>query len=655
MRWIGWAAALLLAGCGQSGAGDATDARRSDAAVADAGPDAAVEDAGPDAARDAGPAADAARPDGAPDAAPPDPCPGDRPDEALPVDVDAPMQGAVCRNRSVWYRLTVPADHALSAVLTFDDAAGDLELRLLDVAAPDPPVAISEGSDDVERVAADFAAAPTDYWIEVYGYRGAANAYTLAVRTWPRAEAQAAAVSGVVRYADRPFGPLGFTGEIVPRPAAEVVVQVVRLLDGAPVAEGLTDADGAFALDFEALGGPHVVRALAEVRHAGFVVRTRDRDAGNLYALESPPFEPADDAAVDLLAPADAAVGGAFNIVDVARDAFVFIAPHVDRASPPLTYRWQKGEAFACGSCYSRDTISLGGQLEDPDEYDDVIILHELGHYFVAYFSADDSPGGTHRDLQVSPALAYGEGVAYFFAGLVRGAPHVVDTFLDSVRFIDFEAMTVGGEDLDVLYGTTDDTPRGQHREELVAGLIWDAFDAASPAEPFDAVELGEDGLMDLLVRGFGGGNWVDVGAPGIDVADFLNLTACDTSSAAVQALADERAYPFAVADALRCDKGSVPAPYRLMAADGGVWAVGPKGAALPAHRVWSGAPGRFKVRGAPACALPCRIHDADDDAAVVVTVPGAAHPGASWLGERRRRALAGGRVEGGLRVTVGR
>ncbi|MCA9557789.1 MAG: hypothetical protein KC583_04400, partial [Myxococcales bacterium] len=506
---------------------------------------------------------------------------GDRPDEALPVDLDAPMQGAVCRNRSVWYRLGVPADHAVSAVLTFDDAAGDLELRLLDVAAPDPPRAISEGSDDVERVAADFAPAPTDYWIEIYGYRGAANAYTLAVRTWPRAAARPAAVTGVVRYADRPFGPLGFTGEIVPRPAAEVVVQVVRVLDGAPVAEGLTDADGAFALDFEALGGPHVVRALAEIHHAGFVARTRDRDAGNLYALESAPFEPADAVSVDLLAPADAAIGGAFNIVDVARDAFVFVAPHVDRPSPPLTYRWQKGEAFACGSCYSRDTISLGGQLEDPDEYDDVIILHELGHYFVSHFSADDSPGGSHRDQLVSPALAYGEGVAYFFAGLVRGLPHVVDTFLDSVRFIDFEAMTVGGEALDVLYGTTDDTPRGEQREELVAGLVWDAFDGPSAAEPFDAVELGEDGLMDVLVRGFGGGDWVDVGAPGIDVADFLNLAACDTSSAAVQALADERAYPFDVEGALRCDKGSGPAPFELVEADGGVWAVGAKGAWL--------------------------------------------------------------------------
>lgn len=651
MRWIGWWAALVLWGCGQSGGGGAIDdAEAVDAAITDAAPDAEVAiDAAPDVAP-----VDAAA-DAAADAGPPDRCPGDRPDEALPVDLDAPMEGAVCRNRSVWYRLTVPADQAVSAVLTFDDAAGDLELRLLDVAAPDPPLAISEGSEDVERVAADFAAAPTDYWIEIYGYRGAANAYTLAVRTWPRGDARAAAVSGVVRYEDRPFGPLGFTGEIVPRPAAEVVVQVVRVLDGAPVAEGLTDADGTFALDFEALGGPHVVRALAEVRHAGFVVRTRDRDAGNLYALESAPFEPADAATVDLRAPADAAIGGAFNIVDVARDAFVFIAPHVDRVSPPLTYRWQKGEAFACGSCYSRDTISLGGQLEDPDEYDDVIILHELGHYFVAYFSADDSPGGTHRDLQVSPALAYGEGVAYFFAGLVRGAPHVVDTFLDSVRFIDFEAMTVGGEDLDVLYGTTDDTPRGQQREELVAGLVWDAFDGASAAERFDAVELGEGGVMDVLVRGFGGGNWVDVGAPGIDVADFLNLAACDTSSAAVQALADERAYPFAVADALRCDKGSVPAPYRLMAADGGVWAVGPKGDALPAHRVWSGAPGRFKVRAAPACALPCRIHDADVDAAIVVTVPGADHPGASWLGARRRRMLAGGRVDDGLRVTVSR
>ncbi len=86
--------------------------------------------------------------------------------------------------------------------------------------------------------------------------------------------------------------------------------------------------------------------------------------------------------------------GGAFNIAAVAREAFEFYAPYVGAAAPTLTYRWERGRAFGCGSCYGGDVVSLGGGEDDTDEYDDVIVLHELGHYFVDHYSHDDSPGG---------------------------------------------------------------------------------------------------------------------------------------------------------------------------------------------------------------------------------------------------------------------
>ncbi|NIR38739.1 MAG: hypothetical protein GWO22_23055, partial [Actinobacteria bacterium] len=266
-----------------------------------------------------------------------------------------------------------------------------------------------------------------------------------------------------------------------------------------------------------------------------------------VYAVEATALA---DAPTDLLAVASE-TGGAFNVAAVSWLAFQTYAPHVGAAAPTLAYRWEAGRAFACGSCYGGNEVSLGGGASDTDEYDDVIIVHELAHYFVEHYSADSSPGGTHRDLQVEPTLAYGEGLGYAFAGVVLGAPWVIDTFVDAVRFIDFEVMTIGGVSDPTFTGTTDGTATGDLREEIVSGILWDAFDPASDAEPFDRVALGLAEWMALLVDHFGGGSIPDRGAAGIDLTDYLDALVCVSGVPAtdVAALAADRDFPWSAPD----------------------------------------------------------------------------------------------------------
>lgn len=355
----------------------------------------------------------------------------------------------------------------------------------------------------------------------------------------------AATYFGTIRYEDRPQDQDGFTGAIVPTPAPGVLVD---LLDGsgATLESVRTDADGAYV--FEATSGGATIRAASDTLfgdHRAVVIDRRRR--ASLYSLEAVANE---GSATDLLAEASG-VGGPFNVVAVSYLAFETYAPYVGAAAPTLAYRWEQGRAFGCGSCYGDDEISLGGGTDDTDEYDDVIIVHELGHYFVEHYSADSSPGGSHRDLQVEPVLAYGEGLAYAFAGVVLGAPWVIDTFIDDTRFIDFEEMTIDGVGDPTFTGTTTGTATGNLREEIVSGILWDAFDPASGSEPFDRVALGLDGWMRLLIDHFGAGGLSDRGATGIDLTDFLDALVCvsDVPAADVAALADDREFPWSAPD----------------------------------------------------------------------------------------------------------
>lgn len=594
---------------------------------------------------DAGPAPDArAAPDDGVD-----PCPHAVPGDALALG-DAPFEGSLCPGNSMWFAVDLAAATELSVVLDFSHRAGDLELRLFAGGDLGQAVAESASASDQERVGQPAGEAQA-LLVEVYGYRGAGGAFTLTAHRLPAGGRMDARVQGQVTFDNLVFSPDGFTGERTVQPAEHLVVQVRRVFDDAAVAEALTDAEGRFEVVWPAdAEQAYVVEARAQVKvplQDGELlgqVADRDRPAA-VYALRSAPFSPAAPPELSLHGAADEAIGGALHIAHTVGEGLAFIAPWVSGAAR-VTVSWQAGQPWPCGSCYGGDQISLGGQIEDPDEYDDAIILHELGHWFVDHFSDDDSPGGSHRDRQVEPTLAYGEGLAYFFAAMIRDAPGIVDNFLGSARYIDLEAVTQQGEALPELKGTTDGTARGALREEVVGGVLWDAYDGPSDAEPFDVVELGVDGHMAIFTQDFGGPPPPDVGARGIDLADWLEVAACRVDAASLQPLADDRDFPWTVEGSGCAEKQRVPAPFSLQARKGVVWlaAQGP----LPPLTVWRD--GRV-ARTGWRCAGRCALGPAAADAAWAVTAPGAPWAGASWLGAKAVARLAGGQRLNGRRL----
>ena len=363
-------------------------------------------------------------------------------------------------------------------------------------------------------------------------------------------DASTTTIRGRVQYEDRPYDENGFTGAIVPRASRGIRIVAIDV-EGRKRAETRTDEQGRFSFAYGDIDEPRIkIQAFADADFEGHRARTIDRSvSASVYQIESAFISADEGSEVELLARAGDGKGGAFNIVDVAYSAFRFYSPYVDSAGPLLTYRWQSGMAFSCGSCYSSasDQVSLGGQPEDTDEYDDDIILHELGHYFVFHYGRDTSPGGQHRDRQVEPELAYGEGLAYFFACMIQNTPVVVDTFQDAVRVINIEKLTQNGVSQPDFRGTSDGTQAGNLREEIVAGIMWDAFDSASSAESFDRVTIGVEGQMQILVDYFRDWSLSDQNVRGVDLADYLYALVCigGVPQDDVVHLAEDRAFPW--------------------------------------------------------------------------------------------------------------
>ncbi len=581
--------------------------------------------------------------------------PNDAPTAAFEARAPLSIDAAICDADVDWYAFEVPAGGTLTISIDFAHALGDLDMRLFTSGDLESPLARSESTSDAEKIAAGPFDTDTRILLEVFGFRGATNAYRLSALPFGPPDFTAR-VEGAVEFEDRLQDASGFTGATQGAPGRSLRVEVVRVSDGNPVASGITDQRGVYGVDFGAHAGERYrVRALARAEVGALSGRVRDRSpARAIYALIGEDFEPVGEDVIEqppLRAGSGQAIGGAMNIADTLGQGLGFVAGFTDRGMPALSVDWSPGEAFACGSCYGESRLSLGGALEDPDEYDDDIILHEFAHYFVDHLSRDSSPGGPHRDMRVSPRLAYGEGVAYFFASMVQGDPWVVDTFLEDARAIDLEAVTQQMEARDDFFGTSTGDAQGLLREEIVAAVLWDALDPFDEAEPFDRVELGEAGHMHLLLDVFGGEIAPeDRGAPGLDLMDWLNAASCafPQAIASLAEITEDRRWPWDPEQDIGCprQKGSLPSPVSLERRGDSIWAVA-RGA-LPGLtlRVMEDE-GRARWSWVRCGEWPCVVSKgAKRDLAVAVGGrAGGRFVGASWLGDEARRRLLDGEV----------
>lgn len=575
--------------------------------------------------------------------------PNDSPGEAFNVEDDAfELETRVCEADDDWFRFSLPAGGVLTVEIEFTHDDGDLDATIFRHDELEDPVIESNGGEDDEFLRIGPVAEAGVYLLRVYGWEGARNAYRLTSEIVVEGEGFRAEASGTLAYQDRVFSPTGFTGELVDTPVANVRLEVVRTLDGAVVGDGVSGEGGAFSVPFFAQDAEeYVVRAVSVGTVDGFRVEVRDRTGESaLYAVESEAFTGAPAiTGLTLLGAADDGIGGALNIVDETNRGFAFVARYSDERSPPLSYFWQSGQSYSCGSCYSDNTIRLGGQLEDPDEYDDDIILHEFSHYMVHHYSADSSPGGSHRDRLVNPYLAYGEGLAYFLSSAIREDPTMTDNFLGEARFIDYEEVTIGGEDLDDFYGTVNGRVDGSQREEMPAAIIWDVWDGPNPDEPWDTIELG-DRTIELLFEYFHDGMPVDVGVRGIELADFVNAVACELEIPSdLQPIVDDREYPFDVEEEAECAFKAGARDWSLYEEQGRLLATGDVANAVFELTVERG--DREHKLQVECATTDCVLLDSVGPADTVIAIESTADEwsAASWIGPTALTELLGGRL----------
>lgn len=160
----------------------------------------------------------------------------------------------------------------------------------------------------------------------------------------------------------------------------------------------------------------------------------------------------------------------------------------------------------------------LGGldndvNTSDTDHFDDVIILHEYGHFIESKYSRSDSPGGSHDGNSIiDPRLAWSEAWASFFASAVRDKGEYVDTYGNSDGTTGFyfkydvENNSTGSGSLDPSSGSySPNEGEGNFREMALLRTLWDSIDTDSADDDNDGVE----GSFQELWAIFSGSNGV--------------------------------------------------------------------------------------------------------------------------------------------------
>jgi hypothetical protein len=294
-------------------------------------------------------------------------------------------------------------------------------------------------------------------------------------------------VTGTALYEDRVFDGQGFTGEIQDRPIRFAVVQLVAEGDGNVLGETSTRADGTFTLSAPVAEGLGV--HLAVVSRIAQPLTAEVQNASlQTYALAGPtliggarPFTQ------DFLA-RTSDLGGVFNILDS-----VIQGGDTVRALLPgavfgrLRVLWSTSNRDRTEFNGNNNTIRLRGHAEDPDEYDDPVVLHEFGHYVAHFFSRDTSPGGDHSLFEdgLPLPLTWSEGFATWFGSEVRQSPVYLDSFGTGAFVMELETPTFASR------------LRGPGNEMAVAASLWDVSDPAN--EPHDGLDRRRAQLWDVI------------------------------------------------------------------------------------------------------------------------------------------------------------
>lgn len=326
------------------------------------------------------------------------------------------------------------------------------------------------------------------------------------------ASAGAFRVAGRVTYEDRP--PRLAAGQVDLGPAALLpargaLVAVVQNAGDQVLAAAQTADDGSYVLRYDTTAGESVRVVAVTASEVGVRPLRVIRQSGNAYGFSAPSFDADEGVDLDLLATEAAGVAPAFNAFDLLITGMDWTRGHQIEVITPLVAEWSADG----GSYYNGQYDYL--HLAAADGYDDVVILHEFGHYHQDEYGASDSPGGPHPSQGGDdPRLAWGEGQATYIAMAILGLPAYIDTNSAGGWAVELEHN---------VHTASMSSPVSQYIYEwMVAEIMWDMADDGNDADG-DPVS-GVHGDAIAVTQGYlTAPGFVGRGSSGVDLVDWLD------------------------------------------------------------------------------------------------------------------------------------
>jgi hypothetical protein len=268
-------------------------------------------------------------------------------------------------------------------------------------------------------------------------------------------------VSGTIRYRNKTYDANGFQDSSLWNwlPVRHAIVEVIKV-DGAvetSLGTGSTDNNGYYTITIPNAGSQTIfIRTYAKQDTFPYnIVVKNDPTNNQIYTAVSTQalLDTNMDQTINLDIPLleDGGIAEVFNIFDVAVWSYQYINNLGAMPNPPplLTIYWYDGSTDGSYFDPSTSSIHLLGKSSDPDQFDDDIILHEVGHFSAQKWSKDDNPGGAHTITgQYDPRLTWSEGWAHYFSTAVRvfagsslyPQPHIiVDNLATGANSFDIE------------------------------------------------------------------------------------------------------------------------------------------------------------------------------------------------------------------------
>ncbi len=340
-------------------------------------------------------------------------------------------------------------------------------------------------------------------------------------------------VSGKVTYEDFPVSKTGLgSSRMLPVRFAEV--DVIRSEDNIVLASGSTDASGKYELTFinEDLEHPgYYVQVYARQDSETLKQQVKDYHL-KIYAFKSETvvneIETPEKEGMDIAIKKDKN-SGAMNIFDVGVTCSDYARTNGGKVPEKLEFLWEA--SGITGSYYSsaKKRIVIKSPADNPDEYDDLVIAHEYGHFVMDIYSKDDSLGGLHyvnaRDI---PTRAWSEGWATYFAAAALNKSFYMDTKTTGIHiYYSIETLPKSWP-----LGNEPKKLDGNVSESVVSAILWDLHDTANESsanslDGFDDLSNQSTAIWKILTTYLNGTNFKDRGKAGVDTVDFIDAWYC--------------------------------------------------------------------------------------------------------------------------------